>query len=486
MPRSLSHQVGILTLGRVLAYGVTFFVPIINVRSLSLEHYGYYRQFWLIFDTLTPLLILGFHRSLLYYFPRARNDRDKSVYLTQTLAFLFMMTIVAVGIFTAMSHWGGSGLGELVRAFYLRICLFTAFMMLTHYMETLFIAERQVGRQAAYYAITASLQSGIVIVVSWTTHSVDAIIWALAWFALAKFIFAMGYTFVVYRPSLRLISLRTIRDQLSFALPVGLAGVALLLVSQTDKFIINRFMGREAFAVYAIGAFQVPFIRMIRSSVTGVTFPLMVQYQKDGDYAAMRALWRRALLKMVVLLFPLFVFLEVTARPFITIVFTEEYAGAVPIFMIYLLLFLRSSVETGNIVQAFKKTTYIAKVFSIGFFFNLALSLALFRLMGREGVPVATVITMYLVNFLNLWYASRLIQVSFFDLLPLRELGKRLLVAAVPGVLLWFGLQRVTVDNFAEYAVTGVVYFTAYFALCAVVGYITMDDIKSLLGKKAI
>jgi O-antigen/teichoic acid export membrane protein len=220
--------------------------------------------------------------------------------------------------------------------------------------------------------------------------------------------------------------------------------------------------------------------------VTGVTFPLMAQYHKDGDHGAIRALWRRALLKTAILFFPLFVFLEVVARPIITVVFTNEYAGAVPIFMIYLLLFLRSSVETGNIVQAFKKTMYIAKVFTVGFFFNLALSLLLFRFMGRVGVPVATVITMYLVNFLNLWYASRLIGTSFFDLFPVGDLGKRFLVAAVPGVLLWLGLQRVVVDDFFGLAGAGIAYFAAYFALCAVVGYITMDDIKSLLGKKPV
>jgi O-antigen/teichoic acid export membrane protein len=455
LPRSLSHQVGILTAGRFVAYAVTFFVPIVNVRALTMEHYGYYRQFWLLIDTLTPLLILGFHRSLLYYFPRAEDQRAKSVYLTQTLAFLFTMSLVAVGFYSIMNKWGGEGLGQLVRGFYIRICLFTAFTMLTHYMETLFIAEKQVGRQAVYYAVTAGLQSAIVMVASSTTRDVNMIMWALAYFALAKFAFAMGYTYVVYRPSLRLISLRTIRDQLSFALPVGLAGVALILVSQTDKFIINRFLGREEFAVYAVGAFQVPFVAIIRSSVTGVTFPLMAQYQKAGDFAAIRELWRRALLKMVVLFFPLFVFLEISARPFITVLFTEDYSGAVPIFMIYLLLFLRSSVETGNIVQAFKKTAYIAKVFSVGFVFNL-------------------------------WYASRLIDARFRDLFPVWELVKRLGVAVVPGALLWIAYRYVAVDNFFSLAAAGVLYFAVYFALCGLVGYVTISDIKSLFGKKPI
>jgi O-antigen/teichoic acid export membrane protein len=212
----------------------------------------------------------------------------------------------------------------------------------------------------------------------------------------------------------------------------------------------------------------------------------MAKYQKAGDYAAIGELWRRALLKTTVLMFPLFVFLEVSARPFVIILFTNEYAGAIPIFMIYLLLFLRSSVETGNIIQVFKKTTFIARVFAAGFLINLVLSLALFKLMGRNGVPIATVITMYIVNFFNLWYASRLIEAKFTALFPFVDLFKRLVVAALPGVLLWYAYRHYTVDNIFELAAAGTVYFLAYFGLCSLVGYISLDDIKSLAGRKPV
>jgi len=54
LSRSLSHQVGILIAGRMLTYVIMVFVPIVNVRALSVDHYGYYRQFHLLFETLTP------------------------------------------------------------------------------------------------------------------------------------------------------------------------------------------------------------------------------------------------------------------------------------------------------------------------------------------------------------------------------------------------------------------------------------------------
>ena len=485
MSRSLSHQVGILTLGRIFAYAVMFFVPIVNTRALTVEHYGYYRQFWLLFETLSPLLILGFPRSLMYYLPRAENERDKAVYVTQTLTFLIIMSAVAIGIYALMGNFLGEGMGALVRAFFLRLSAFTLFMMVSEYMEWLFVAEKRVQAQSIYHFTVASMQAVIVIVLSWMTRDVDSIVWGLAIFAAAKFLFAMGYTFTIYRPSLRLVSFSTIREQFSFALPIGLAGIALIMLGQTDKFIINRFLGREAFAMYAIGAFQVPFVNIIRGSITNVTFPLMAEYQKVGDHEAILALWRKALLKTVVLFFPLFVFLEVSARQFITILFTETYAEAIPIFAIYLLLFLRSSVETGNIIQVFKKTNFIFKVFAVGFFVNLAISLGLFFWIGRLGVPIGTVITMYLVNGFNLYYSSRLLKVPFLRLFPVLSMMQRFTIAAIPGIGLWYLYGLYHVDNIFELGIAGVVYFGVYFGLCFGIGYITLDDLKSLLGRKS-
>jgi O-antigen/teichoic acid export membrane protein len=212
----------------------------------------------------------------------------------------------------------------------------------------------------------------------------------------------------------------------------------------------------------------------------------MSKFQKEGDHDAILELWQRALLKTAVMFFPLFVFLMASARPFIVIFFTDVYERATPIFMIYLFLFLRSTVETGTVIQVFKRTRYIAKVFIVGFVFNLALSLILFQVMDREGVALATVVTMYLVNLANLLYASRLLNTRLRQLFPGAAVVKRLAVAVIPGVPLWFAIRAVNVDNVFELAGFGVAYMGIYFALCSRVGYITLDDVKSMLGKKPI
>jgi O-antigen/teichoic acid export membrane protein len=469
--------------GRLLSYAVMFVVPLVNVRTLSVEEYGYYRQFWLLLETLTPMLILGFSRSLLYYLPRMDSREERGAYITQTVMFLIAGSLVAVGIYSLMGHYLGEGLGAAARAFYWRLCFFTLGWIVTDYMEVIFVAQEQPLAQSVYHATAWGVQAAVVIAASYLSHDVNTIIWALTFYSVARLLFAIIYTNARYKLSFRGISWQSIREQAHFAVPVGLAGIALILVSQTDKFIISRYMGREAFAIYSVGAFQVPLVNIIQTSIGNVTFPLISKYQKAGNIAAMASLWRRATVKTATLFFPIFVFLMLTARPFITILFTEKYAAATPVFMVYMLLFLRSSVETGAIIQAFNRTVFVFACFFIGFAVNVGLGILLFKTIGRVGVPISAVITMTTIGVVTLVYSARLVKMSVFALFPTAELTKRFLAAALPGAVLWLAYQKFPVTNIFELLAACAIYTLMYAIVCWVTKLVTFDDVRAMFGR---
>lgn len=484
MPRrSLSHEVGILSLGRVLAFAVMFLVPLVNVRTMDIEEYGYYRQFWLLIETFLPMLILGFPRSLQYFWSHSDTNEERSAYLTQSILLPACGAVLGILAYAVLAYTLGEGLGATLRAFFWRLSIITFCFVTTEFMEILFISERRPVAQSVYHLAVAGTLAISVMAASAFTHDVNAIVWTITCFALVRFFFGIGYTHSRYRLSLEHVSSRTIRNQLSFAIPLGLAQVALTFVAQTDKFVISRYLGREAFAIYTAGAFQIPFANIVRASIAHVTFPRMVEYQRTGNYGAMVTLSRNAVLKTVVLFFPTFVFLEIMARPFITILFTEAYAGAAPVFMVYLLLFLHSSADSGAIIQAHKRNGFLLKGLLVAFVFNLALSIGLFKVMGRVGVPLATVITMSIYHGINLWYSAKLCEVSFLDLVPVRGLLARFAAALVPGVAIWLFVRSRPVTNIFELLAVGLVYGVAYAAICAYTGIFTLADLRSIVGR---
>ena len=482
--KSLTHQVGILTVGRVVAYVAMFFVPLVNVRVLSVEDYGYYRQFWLLVETIVPMLVLAFSRSLLYYIPRAESRQEASAYVTQTVLSLSFTALVGVMVYVVMAGTLGEGLGSTVRRFFWPLSLYTFFMVTTDFMEVLFIAVRKPVAQSAYHVAVWGVQALAVMMVSYWTRDVGSIIWTVALLGLLRFFFVMSYIQSAFRFTVRQITIGSIREQLSFALPVGIAAMTLTMLNQTDKFIITRFMGREAFAVYAVGAFQVPLMNLVRASINNLTFPLMVKYEKAGEHALILGLWQRSLIKTLVLILPVFVFLEVTARPFVTILFTSEYAAATPVFMMYLLLFLRAGFET-TLLQVYKRTRFIVISAAVTFAFNVLLGVLLYHEIGRLGPPLAAVITMNVVTLVQLWYSGRLMRASIFQVLPLAAIGTRFAAALVPGAVLWFAYRYVEVTQFHQLLLACAAYTLLYAIICAATRIVTVDDIRSLLGRGA-
>jgi O-antigen/teichoic acid export membrane protein len=481
--KSLSYQVGVLTLGNVLSYVVVFFVPIVNTRSLTVEHYGYYRQFWLLFETIFPLLVLGFPRSLMYYLPRTDRPEEKSIYVTQAILFLFATSLVAIVIYSVMGRVLGAGFGALVRAFYLRLCLFTVFMILSSYMDTVFVAEKKIVSQAVYVPVASAVLAVTVMSVSWRTGDVNALVTAITVYALARFLFAMGYSRRVYKPRLRLVSLATMKEQLSYAIPLGLSSIVITLLGQSDKFIINHFLGREALAIYSIGAFQIPVVNLVRGSIANVTFPLMAQYEKEGRVDDILHLWRRSTVALSVLFFPVFAVLEVMARPFITVLFTETYAAAAPVFAIYLFIFLTSTADCGVVINAFKKQAYAATVAGIALVVNVALGVTLYYQVGRLGVPLACVITYWTIHLVMLFKSASLLRVPLSRVLPWGGLLYRFAVACAPAVALYVALRYVAIDSIVELGLAALAYFAVYGGMCVALRLITMREVRSLLGR---
>ncbi|HEX6941567.1 MAG TPA: polysaccharide biosynthesis C-terminal domain-containing protein, partial [Gemmatimonadaceae bacterium] len=229
--------------------------------------------------------------------------------------------------------------------------------------------------------------------------------------------------------------------------------------------------------------FQVPLAGIIQTSIGNVTFPMISRYQKAGNIVAMADLWRRATIKTVTLFFPMFVFLELTARPFITILFTEDYAAATPVFMIYMLLFLRSSVETGAIIQAFNRTGFVFACFAAGFALNVGLGILLFHAFGRLGVPISAVFTMTLIGVVTLTYSARLVKMSVFDLFPTTDVLKRFLAAALPGAVLWLAYRKFPVTNIFQLLLACAVYTLMYAIICWAAKLVTLEDVRAMFGR---
>src|SRR5688572_32078425 len=110
---------------------------------------------------------------------------------------------------------------------------------------------------------------------------------------------------------------------MAYALPFGLAG--LLYTVQTDLhnyFVSNRFSA-ATFAVYSIGVAQLPFIGILRESVSSIILPRISYLQQQGMEREIILLLANATRKLATVILPVYAVLMVTGREFLTVMFTS-------------------------------------------------------------------------------------------------------------------------------------------------------------------
>lgn len=142
----------------------------------------------------------------------------------------------------------------------------------------------------------------------------------------------------------------------AFAWPLLLASGLSLLGLRLDHVIVSQRLGPEAYALYAVGAFEIPLFGLVQSSVSSVLLPQVAALVEALRWPELRRVWRSALVRSAVIILPAAAVLLVLAHDVVVVIFGERYADAAPIFQVYLLLAPLRIVTFGLIVRAAGQT----------------------------------------------------------------------------------------------------------------------------------
>jgi O-antigen/teichoic acid export membrane protein len=229
---------------------------------------------------------------------------------------------------------------------------------------------------------------------------------------------------------------RMLRDQLSYALPLGAAGI--LMMVQTDLhnyFVSNRF-GPALFAVYALGTLQLPLMGLIQEATNSVLITRVSILQKHNESREIVWLLARAARKLAAVYFPVYVFLMVAGREFIRVLFTARFADSWPIFAVNLTLLPLGIVLLDPLYRAFERERYFLLRLRLGLAALLILMLWLFTSRaGLLGVIAMVVIAAITERTVMAIHFGRLLGVTFHDVFLLRDIGKLAIAALGAGVV---------------------------------------------------
>lgn len=218
------------------------------------------------------------------------------------------------------------------------------------------------------------------------------------------------------------IRLDSIRELLKISIPLGVAAMVVTINSFLDKWIVSIMCSPEEYAVFTAGAHEVPFITAITNSVMTVIIVSLTEAFRDGDHKEALRIIRSAATKTSTLLMPIMMVCAALAAPLVQFIFTSQYSGAIPVFLVYLLYMPYWTIYYGPIMTAMGKPKAVMYCSLTGLVCNGVISVLFVKVFGSIGASIATIVTLYLVTLpLNLRVICKDLKVHWIRLLPLKH-----------------------------------------------------------------
>jgi O-antigen/teichoic acid export membrane protein len=467
----LSKQAGMLSATEFFRFFVKSLIGIALARLITPAELGSYRQLFLIYSTFSTLLLFGIPQSLLYFLPKCATGEQQKRFISRTLnvtsslSVLFAICIYLLKDFIAL-RFNNPELSSLLVIY----ALYPIFIFVTQLFSFVMLGLRS-PLQAAKFTLFAVLCDLVLIMgTAYFTRDLRLIVWAVLASAFLQWLYAQ-IKLLRFRVSISSNMFEGFRQQLSYSIPLGISSIIGIMGVQIDKFMISGFFGPEQFAIFSIGAMELPLIGILANSVNSILLPNMQAENRIG----MSKLYKAAVRKNALLVFPMAAMFYLFAEPIMVFLYGATYAGAAEYFKIYLFILPLRIATYGILFQAFGKTKVIMYNALFMLVANVIANYFFIKAFGMSGAAWATVLVTWISVVLYLVSMKITLGIYLRDYFPIRSV---LLTALTAGLAAWlcYPWRYITSYNISNIIVGGTLYCMAFYIIGKLLGVILKYD----------
>ena len=425
-----------LSMGNALAGVVGILAAMVLARVLTKGEYATFRQTFLAYQFVAPLLMLGLP-SAVYYFLPAEKERVRGRVVDNLLLLTFLGCLFA--LFLA---FGGNRLlawrfhnSELERTL-LYLIPYPVVMLPASIFGAVLVVQEKVKVLSVYNVLSRLLIGvGVILPVLYWKSALSSIIGQVTVTVLTSSV-AIYLIFRFVPKTSWLPKWESMKEMLKYSVPLGLASMIGTISMQLDKILVSSMCTPEEFAVYANGAMEIPLIGIITGSITVVVLADMRKSVVAGDNEEALRLFRLTAEKSAYVLFPVMLFLMVSGSLFIQVLYSVRYVQSVIPFRIYLLLLPMRIVAFGAFIMALGRSGAVLFSACLGLLINATLSIYFIHKFGAKGAAIATVVATYSVLFYCIYILCNSLRMKWIYLFPWRKLVRVFLFAIYASLIL--------------------------------------------------
>lgn len=423
MKQTIARDALKLTTSKIITMVLSMATAMLLSRFRSLEEYGTYSQLSVVINLIISVIMMGLPNSVNFFLARAETEDSKrkflSIYYTLSTLLGFVAGLMLVlSTPLIISYFNNPLIDNFV---YVLAIYPWALIMLSSIDHVLIVYGK--ANSVMLFRISNSIAIlSIIFIVEFFDLTFNHY---MGMFICLESLFSLLVYFIVYRTSGKLsldFNLHDINKILRFSLPLGLASVVGQLSVELDKLLIGKFFSTEDVAIYTNAAREMP-VTIIASALTAVLMPRLVRLLRDKQYYDVIKIWGSSIeISFIIICFVSFGMI-VFAPDVISLLYSDKYLPGVNVFRVYSLVLLLRVTYFGMILSSIGKTKFIFYSSVLALALNVILNYSFYLVLGFVGPAYATLVSILLVQVLQLLATAKSINIRFVEIFPWKKIG---------------------------------------------------------------
>jgi O-antigen/teichoic acid export membrane protein len=421
--KSLTKQMGLLFLGKSLSFIFTFFIPLVLVRTFSIEEFGLYKQIFLISGTLMIFLSFGLEPSLYYFIPKSLEY--KNIYISQTIIFYVLIGCIAFLLSFVFDERVAYLVNnpEISKVFSL-ITLYTVLMLISRPIESIMVSLKQAQQASMVIFSTEVIKAMLITGTALFIGTINSILYAVIILGIGRLLLLTIYLYRGLNFSFSRLRLKYLQPQFSFAIPFAFASISRSFSDIIPFYIVSHLYSVTSFAIYSVGLLQLPLIQVFASSIRSVSMVRITEFAKHKDIKNMNYVISDAVKKIAIIFIPIFAFLIINAREFIITLYTIKFQESIPIFMISILILPIFVLDLNYVLRSLGETKFLLIANIIRLLLTIFLVFVGLSYFDLAGAATGVIISLAIPKFIILLKVIKKMGANIEQILPLKELVK--------------------------------------------------------------
>ena len=394
-------------------------------RYFDKHEYGTYKQILYVYNSLLIIFSAGLPKVFSYFLPRYSKEEGRNVVFKLT-SLLFLLGI----IFSIFLFGFSDSIAKILKNPELKtglryFSIIPIFWLPTLGLEGIFSTYKKTVYIAIYNTLSRLLMLLFIVgpVILWKGSYLYAIFgWGVV--SILSFFIAIYFKNIPFKKIKSAKAQLSVKEIFSYSLPLVGASIAGLAISSSYEFYISRFFGTTVFAEYSNGFTPIPLVGMVTVATSAVLMPQFAKmvYEKE-NVEKLLALWRGAVYKSAVLIYPIVIFVFFNAKPIIIFLYSSAYANSVIYFRIAIFTNFLNIVVFAPLLLSLGESKFYSRIHWINAFLAWTGGFLIVKLIPKaEFIAAFSVILNVLMMFFSFPKISRILGVRIEDLFPFKKI----------------------------------------------------------------